>query len=62
VTSERDWLAELERAGVISRTELVDDNGNLAWRLVGFPAGEEGVRLRALFDQFVSRAVARETR
>jgi hypothetical protein len=53
MTDERDWLVELEAAGVLVATELIDDNGNAAYRLVGFPPGEEGERLRALFDQHV---------
>jgi hypothetical protein len=50
---EQDWVRELEAAGVIEPTDVVDDNGNAAYRLIGFPPGEEGLRLGALFDQHV---------
>jgi hypothetical protein len=53
VISERDWVTELEAAGVIAPAGFNDANGNPAYRLLKFPPGEEGLRLRALFDQHV---------
>jgi hypothetical protein len=53
VSNERDWVVELERAGVIAPAGFDDANGNPAYRLLKFPPGEEGLRLRALFDQHV---------
>jgi hypothetical protein len=56
MSDDRDLaFAELERAGVIERTEVIDGNNNRAYRLVGFPPGSEGARLRALFDQHIQR-------
>ena len=54
MTVERDLaLAELEAAGVIAPAGFNDPNGNPAYRLLKFPAGEEGERLKALFDRHV---------
>jgi hypothetical protein len=53
VIDERDWVSELEAAGVIAPAGFDDANGNPAYRLLKFPPGEEGERLRALFDQQV---------
>jgi hypothetical protein len=54
VISERDLaFAELEAAGVIAPAGFDDANGNPAYRLLEFPAGEEGLRLRALFGRYV---------
>jgi hypothetical protein len=54
VISERDLaFAELEAAGVIALAGFDDANGNPAYRLLKFPSGEEGLRLRALFGQHV---------
>jgi hypothetical protein len=54
VTTDRDMaLAELMRAGVIAPAGFNDDNGNPAYRLLEFPSGAEGVRLRALFDRHI---------
>jgi hypothetical protein len=51
--AERDWVDELIGAGVLVRTGSVDSNGNLIYRLREFPAGEQGRRLRLLFDRYV---------
>jgi hypothetical protein len=57
VTSERDWRDELINAGVIVPiTGQIDANGNVVYRMGEFPAGKEGRRLRALFDQHVQQA------
>jgi hypothetical protein len=53
MTSERDWRVELVTAGVIAPTGFNDLNGNPAYRLLRFPGGEEGLRLKALFDRHV---------
>jgi hypothetical protein len=53
VSTERDWLDELISAGVLVLADFDDANGNPAYELRGFPPGEEGVRLRALFDRHV---------
>jgi hypothetical protein len=45
-------FAELMSANVITFAGFNDHNGNAAYRLVGFPSGEEGLRLRGLFDRF----------
>jgi hypothetical protein len=59
VTNARDRaFAELERAGVIKRADFVDANGNLVYRLLGFPSGAEGVRLKALFARHVQEGKA----
>jgi hypothetical protein len=53
-TEERDRaLTELQAAGVIARAGFNDANGNPAYRLLKFPPGEEGERLKALFDRHV---------
>ena len=53
-TNERDLaLAELEAAGVIAPAGFNDPNGNPAYRLLKFPSGEEGERLKALFDRHI---------
>jgi hypothetical protein len=49
-------FAELEAAGVIAAAGFDDPNGNPAYRMLKFPPGEEGERLRALFDRFVTKA------
>jgi hypothetical protein len=62
VTSERDWVDVLERAAVIAPAGFDDPNGNPVYRLLGFPPGEEGERLRALFARHVrtgSRSASR---
>ena len=41
---------ELERAGVIAPTGSDDANGNPMYRLLTFPSGKEGERLKSLFD------------
>ncbi len=53
MTSERDWLAELIAAGVIASTGFADANGNIMYRFVKFPEGEEGERLKKLFNRHV---------
>jgi hypothetical protein len=54
VTSDRDQaLAELMDAGVLVRAGFDDDNGNPAYRMLKFPPGEEGERLKALFDRHI---------
>jgi hypothetical protein len=54
VITDRDLaFAELERAGVISRTESTDTNGNVIWRFIGFPAGAEGEALKVVFDRYI---------
>jgi hypothetical protein len=52
-STEHDWVDELIDAGVLAPAGFNDSNGNPAYRLLTFPAGEEGRRLRALFDQHV---------
>jgi hypothetical protein len=52
VISDRDLaFAELEAAGVIAPAGFDDPNGNPAYRSLKFPSGEEGERLKALFDR-----------
>jgi hypothetical protein len=54
VIDERDLaFAELEAAGVIAPAGFDDANGNPAYRLLKFPPGEEGARLRALFERHI---------
>lgn len=54
MTDARDLaLAALEAAGVIAPAGFNDANGNPAFRLLKFPPGEEGERLKALFDRHV---------
>jgi hypothetical protein len=53
VISERDWVDELIDAGVLMATDATDSNGNPIFRVAGFPLGEEGKRLKALFDRHV---------
>ena len=51
-TEERDRaLTELQSASVIAPAGFNDPNGNPAYRLLKFPPGEEGERLKALFDR-----------
>ena len=50
-------FAELEAAGVIAPAGSDDANGNPAYRLFGFPPGENGKRLKALFDRHVQGCV-----
>jgi hypothetical protein len=53
VTDERDLaLAELEAAGVLIRAGF-DDTGRHVYRMAKFPVGEEGERLKALFDKHI---------
>jgi hypothetical protein len=53
-TDERDRaLTELQAAGVIAPAGFNDANGNPAYRLLKFPPGEEGERLKALFDRHI---------
>ena len=55
--SSRDLaFAKLEAAGVIARAGFDDARGLPAYRLLGFPRGKKGVRLRALFDRHVKQA------
>jgi hypothetical protein len=56
VTDEPDWRDVLEAAGVIVRAESRDANGNVVFRVGRFPDGEEGERLRKLFDRNVKQA------
>ena len=52
--AERDQaFAELERAGVIEPTGSDDSNGNPMYRLLAFPSGKKGERLKALFDRHI---------
>jgi hypothetical protein len=53
---ERDWVTELLDAGALVRTESKDSNGNFIYRVGTFPPGEEGARLKKLFDQNVKQA------
>ena len=54
MTDARDLaFAALEAAGVIAPAGLNDPNGNPVFRLLKFPSGEEGGRLKALFDRYV---------
>jgi hypothetical protein len=55
VTGEDDWADVLISAGVLVPTEQIDANDNVVYRLGEFPAGEEGERLKALFDLHVQR-------
>ena len=53
MTDARDLaFAALEAAGVIAPAGL-DPNGNPVFRVLKFPSGEEGERLKALFDRYV---------
>jgi hypothetical protein len=57
-TDPRDQaFAELEAAGVIAPTGSDDANGNPMYRLLAFPSGAEGLRLRALFDRHIQGRV-----
>jgi hypothetical protein len=59
VSDERDTaFAELVAAHVIELTEITDANGNRAYRLLGFPPGERGRKLQALFDWHVKGRVS----
>jgi hypothetical protein len=58
VTNARDWRDELIDAGVLVPADAVDANGNLVYRLLGFPSGAEGVRLKALFARHVQEGKA----
>jgi hypothetical protein len=51
--SERDWVDELVSAGVLALAGFDDANGNPAYRLLGFPLGAEGERLKILFDRHI---------
>jgi hypothetical protein len=53
MTSERDWADQLIAAGVLVPTQQLDANGNVVYRMGEFPPGEEGLRLKVLFDQNV---------
>jgi hypothetical protein len=54
-TDERDRaLTDLQAAGVIAPAGFNDANGNPAWRMLKFPAGTEGERLKALFDRHIA--------
>ena len=53
-------IAELVAAGVIALAGFNDGNGNPAYRLLGFPPGERGEKLRALFDRHVKGRVSAE--
>jgi hypothetical protein len=53
VIGKPDWLVELIAAGVIAPAGFDDANGNPAYRLLKFPPGEEGERLKALFDRHI---------
>jgi hypothetical protein len=53
-TDERDRaLTELHAAGVIAPVGFDDANGNLVYRMLKFPSGEEGEKLKALFDRHI---------
>jgi hypothetical protein len=53
MTDARDLaLAALETARVIAPAGY-DANGNPVFRVLKFPSGEEGERLKALFDRYV---------
>jgi hypothetical protein len=53
-TDERDHaLTELQAAGVIAPAGFDDANGNPAYRMLKISPGEEGERLKALFDRHV---------
>jgi hypothetical protein len=51
----RDWVDQLVQANVLVATDQIDANGNVVYRMGEFPAGEEGQRLRAIFDRNVQR-------
>ena len=54
MTDARDLaFAALEAAGVIAPAGFNEANGNPVFRLLKFPSGEEGERLKALFDRYV---------
>jgi hypothetical protein len=48
---------ELEAAGIIAPAGYDDANGNPVYRLLEFPSGVEGLRLRALFDRHIQGRV-----
>jgi hypothetical protein len=62
VSDERDErdaaFAELAAAKVIEPAGFNDGNGNPAFRLLGFPPGERGRKLQALFDWHVKGRVS----
>ena len=64
MTDERDErdaaFAELTAAHVIEAAGFNDINGNPAYRLLGFPPGERGRKLQALFDRHVKGRVSAE--
>jgi hypothetical protein len=63
VIDDRDTaFAELEAAGVIAPAGFDDANGNSVYRLLKFPLGEEGLRLRALFGRHVQGGDAAASR
>jgi hypothetical protein len=54
VTDERDLaFDELQAAGVIAPAGFDDANGNPAFKLLRFPPGAEGEKLKALFDRHI---------
>jgi hypothetical protein len=54
VTDERDQaIVELVAAKVIELTDIIDGNGNRAYRMLKFPPGERGRKLQALFDRHI---------
>ena len=61
MTDARDKaIAKLVNAGVVALAGFNDANGNPAYRLLGFPPGERGRKLKALFDQHVKGRVSAE--
>ena len=55
MTAERDFaLAELEAAGILVRAGF-DDVGAAVYRMTKFPEGEQGARLRALFEGHITK-------
>ena len=55
MTKEYDWADELISAGVLVPTQQIDANGGVIYRIGEFPPGEEGLRLRAIFNRNVKR-------
>jgi hypothetical protein len=56
--NDRDLaLAELKAAGVIAPAGFDDANGNPAYRMLNFPPGKDGERLKALFDRHIQGRV-----
>jgi hypothetical protein len=53
-TDERDRaLNELQATGIIATAGFDDANGNPAYRMLKFPPGEEGDRLKVLLDRHI---------